>query len=82
MAAAPVSWGQLDVRENVRFKGAHLAQWVHDRYPGRGCALAREFKKTFMDEWTGEHDAERIAELSRALASTVEPLTQLLATRS
>ncbi|WP_420176793.1 N-formylglutamate amidohydrolase [Luteococcus sp. OSA5] len=82
MAQAPVSWGSLDVRENVRFKGAHLAQWVHDRYPGRGCALALEFKKIFMDEWTGEHDAERIAELSQALASTIEPITDVLRRRS
>lgn len=78
LSAAEVSWGRLDVRENVRFQGANLCQWVHDRYPGRGCALALEFKKTFMDEWTGEPDAERIAELSRALASTVEPLRATL----
>jgi N-formylglutamate deformylase len=44
----------LDVRENVRFKGGHLAEWVHDRFPMTGCVFAIEVKKFFMDEWTGE----------------------------
>lgn len=78
LRAAEVSWGPLDVRENVRFQGANLCQWVHERYPERGCALALEFKKTFMDEWTGQADADRVAELSRALASTVEPIRAAL----
>ena len=71
LASVPTSTGTLDVRENVRFKGAHVAQWVHDRYPGVGCVLALEFKKTFMDEWTGIPDQSRVAELAAALASTV-----------
>ncbi|MEL4504506.1 N-formylglutamate amidohydrolase [Luteococcus sp. H138] len=68
----------LDVRENVRFRGAHLAAWVHGRYPGRGCALALEFKKTFMDEWTGSFDPDRVAQLSRALEGTLAPVTEAL----
>ena len=43
----------LDVRENVRFHGGELSRWVNERYHDRGCALAIEFKKVFMDEWTG-----------------------------
>ncbi|XVX19090.1 N-formylglutamate amidohydrolase [Actinomycetota bacterium] len=78
LSAAPTSRGPLDVRENVRFQGANLARWTHDRYPGVGCALALEFKKTFMDEWTGEPDRARIDELAAALASTVAPLTRAL----
>jgi N-formylglutamate deformylase len=61
----------LDVRENVRFKGGYLSHFVHERFPDSGCALAIEFKKTFMDEWTGQPDAARIARLKDALASTV-----------
>jgi N-formylglutamate amidohydrolase len=61
----------LDVRENVRFKGGYLSQFVHQRFPESGCALAIEFKKTFMDEWTGEPDEARIAWLKEALASTL-----------
>ena len=51
---------RLDVRENVAFQGrGELARFVHARYPGTGCAIALEFKKFYMDEWTGlpDHDA-------------------------
>ena len=51
---------QLDVRENVRFKGGHLSRWVHQNFPSSGCCLAIEFKKFFMDEWTGEPFAEEL----------------------
>lgn len=57
----------LDVRENVRFEGAHLAEWVHGRYPDTGCALALEFKKTFMDEWTGEVDRSHLQQLAEVV---------------
>ncbi|MDY0908805.1 N-formylglutamate amidohydrolase [Microbacterium sp. CFBP9034] len=71
LAAAGTSSGPLDVRENVRFRGRQLAAWTHSRYPDRAVVLALEFKKVFMDEWTGEVDRGRIQELARALASTV-----------
>jgi len=46
---------RLDVRENVAFQGkGELTRFVHDRFPGQGCAIAIEFKKFYMDEWTGE----------------------------
>lgn len=48
---------RLDVRENVAFQGrGQLARFVHERYPGTGCSLAVEFKKFYMDEWTGKPD--------------------------
>jgi hypothetical protein len=47
----------LDVRENVAFQGrGELTRFVHERYPNRGCAIAIEFKKFYMDEWSGEPD--------------------------
>lgn len=61
----------LDVRENVRFKGRQLAQWVHERYPTAGCALALEFKKTFMDEWTGDVDVDHLDSLTSALRNAI-----------
>lgn len=48
----------LDVRENVAFQGrGELTRFVHERYPGVGCAIAVEFKKFYMDEWSGKPDA-------------------------
>ncbi|MBU0640204.1 MAG: N-formylglutamate amidohydrolase [Planctomycetes bacterium] len=70
--------GQLDVRENVKFRGGHFARWVHETFPETGCALAVEFKKFFMDEWTGEADQYLVQAIGAALHSTTQGLlTQL-----
>ncbi|MET0566534.1 MAG: N-formylglutamate amidohydrolase [Acidimicrobiia bacterium] len=61
---------RLDVRENVRFEGRALAGWVHENYGELGCALAIEVKKVFMDEWTGEVDPKRVAQLGDALIAS------------
>ena len=63
----------LDARENVKFKGRGLAQWIHRRYPGVACVLALEFKKTYMDEWSGMPSQSRIYALREALTQTIEP---------
>ena len=68
---------RLDVRENVRFRGGYFSRWVHEQYPGRGCALAIEFKKTFMDEWTGVVDDDHVAQLGDALRDTLPTLARL-----
>ena len=61
----------LDVRENVKFKGGAFSRWVHGRFGNDACVIAVEFKKTFMDEWSGEPDRAHLDQLRRALASTV-----------
>lgn len=40
--------------------------------------MAIEFKKTYMDEWTGVPDKARICELAEALASTIDPMRRAL----
>ena len=61
----------LDVRENVKFKGAQLSRWTHENFPNSGCSLSIEFKKFFMDEWSGIPDMKQIEEIRLALKSTV-----------
>jgi len=51
LAACRVRGHPLDVRENVVFMGGEMAAWIHRSFPATGCALAVEFKKTFMDAW-------------------------------
>jgi N-formylglutamate deformylase len=68
----------IDARENVSFEGRALAWFVHDRYPGTGCVLALEFKKTWMDEWTAEVDEEQLSCLRTALAGTLPGLHEEL----
>jgi hypothetical protein len=54
----------LDVREDVAFQGkGELTRFTHDRYALQGCAIAIEFKKFFMDEWTGEPDPAALAHM-------------------
>ena len=79
LARREVAGHRLDVRENVRFEGGHLSGWVHERYDGLGCALAIEFKKVFMNEWTGEPDEDHLRQLTRALSDTMPVLLRELA---
>lgn len=61
----------LDVRENVKFKGGQFSRWIHQTFPESGCSLAIEFKKFFMDEWSGEPHPQQLEDIRLALASTV-----------
>lgn len=78
LRASTIGGRSPDVRENVKFQGGYFSRWIHENYPGRGIALAIEFKKTFMDEWTGECDLRRLSEIREALASTLPGLEQEL----
>ena len=69
---------KLDVRENVRFRGGNFPRWIHENFPQKGCALAIEFKKFFMDEWTGIPDLRQLAAISDALKSTVPGILEEL----
>jgi N-formylglutamate amidohydrolase len=68
----PFDGGHLDVRENVRFRGGHMSRWINDRYAGRGCALAIEVKKIYMDEWSGEAFEPVIVTIGDALVVAAE----------
>jgi len=61
----------LDVRENVRFRGGHFSAWVHENFPDSACCLAIEFKKTFMDEWTGKFFPEEHEALVQAVSASL-----------
>jgi N-formylglutamate deformylase len=61
----------LDVRENVKFRGGYFPRWIHETFPNSGCAVAVEFKKVFMDEWTGELDSQHHEAIRLSLQSTV-----------
>ena len=79
MCAFDFNGRRLDVRENVAFQGkGELTRFVHARYPGRGCAIAFEFKKFYMDEWTGEPDPAELAAMRRFIEATAEATTGML----
>jgi hypothetical protein len=71
---------RLDVRENVAFQGrGEQTRFVHQRYPKRGCAIALEFKKFFMDEWTGRPDPSEVAAMSELIAHIATSAESMLA---
>lgn len=74
--AAVAGQPNLDVRENVKFRGGHFSRWISDRYGSDACVLAVEFKKTFMDEWSGVPDRTHLDRLHRALAATIPGLEE------
>ena len=70
---------RLDVRENVAFQGkGEQTRFVHDRYPGQGCAIALEFKKFFMDEWSGEPDPAELGAMRDFITHTGKVAAELL----
>ena len=62
---------RLDVRENVRFKPGNFARWVNAAFPDSVCAIAVEFKKLYMDEWTGEINGHHLQALATAMQSVI-----------
>jgi predicted N-formylglutamate amidohydrolase len=69
MRAFDFNGRRLDVRENVAFQGkGEQTRFVHQRYPGQACAIALEFKKFFMDEWSGEPDLAEVAAMRAFVA--------------
>ena len=70
---------RLDVRENVAFQGkGEQTRFVHECYPGTGCAIALEFKKFFMDEWSGEPDAAELQAMRDFISHTAAVASFLL----
>ena len=68
----------LDVRENVKFRGGHFPQWIHNTFPAHACAIAIEFRKSFMDEWTGTPEATHLEAIRVVLAGLVPEIEQAL----
>lgn len=70
--------GKLDVRENVKFFGGAWPRWIHENFPDTGVAIAIEFKKFFMDEWTGNPDEVNINAIGDALRFTTPAVLDAL----
>ena len=71
--------GNLDVRENVKFRGGQFGRWTHAAFPDSACVLSIELKKFFMDEWSGRHDPVLLEAIEGALLATVPVVMDALA---
>jgi len=68
----------LDIRENVKFKGGYFPYWIHQTFGENACVLSVEFKKFFMDEWSGEADQEKLELNRRVLEGAIPGLLEEL----
>jgi hypothetical protein len=70
---------RMDVRENVSFQGkGEQTRFIHEVFPKSGCAIAVEFKKFFMDEWTCVSDREALVAMRAMIRSTLPLLEDCL----
>jgi N-formylglutamate amidohydrolase len=73
-----IAGSPLDVRENIKFRGGSFAHWSHTTFPQSACVLSIEFKKFFMDEWTGTPDPAQIAHITEILQATIPTVLDTL----
>lgn len=78
MITHPFDDGHLDVRENVKFKGGQMSRWINGRYGSKGCSIAVELKKIYMDEWTGELNESIAVEVEAAIGSAADAARRFL----
>ncbi|MCZ7454629.1 N-formylglutamate amidohydrolase [Rhizobium rhizogenes] len=81
-ASATIGGRRLDVRENVAFQGkGEQTRFIHEQFAENGCAIAIEFKKFFMDEWTGRPDTRVISDIRDTIAALQPVLEKCLGSR-
>lgn len=67
---------RLDVRENIKFKGGYFGQWLYQQYGDKIAPVSIEFKKFFMDEWTGKPFEKDLALIGQMIESSKIPVLE------
>lgn len=67
---------ELVIGENVKFKGGYFGQWLYEHYGKKICPISIEFKKFFMDEWTGKPYEEHIQWIHEMLQQSIPIITE------
>lgn len=70
--------GRLDVRENIKFQGGNWPRWINENFSDSGVAIAIEFKKFFMCEWSGLPDQVHVRAIEESLQIAASAVTQEL----
>lgn len=63
---------KIDCRCDVKFPGGHLSRYLNHNYQGKILCLAIEFKKIFMDEWSGKLNQPVFEALKRMFFDAVD----------
>lgn len=69
---------KIDIRENIKFGGGYFPYWLHEKFYPNICVLSIEFKKIFMDEWTGTVYKEKVDRIANILNEIEEPILEEL----
>jgi N-formylglutamate amidohydrolase len=73
LSQTAVQGRELDVRRNVRYPdGGHWPEWVYANYADRICTITLEYKKFYMDEWSGTADLDCVDEIAWNLKAAVD----------
>ena len=72
---------QLDVRENIKFKGGYFPRFIHQNFKESVCCISVEMKKFFMDEWSGKPDWPQIDAIGEALKNTLPGILEEISLR-
>jgi N-formylglutamate deformylase len=73
LRGVPIAGRAPDVRANVRFPtGGHFPEWVYARWGSRVCTISPEYKKIFMDEWTGCANIPALQSMLAGLQAAVD----------
>lgn len=82
LAQQPCQDIELDVRGNVRYPdGGHWPEWVYANYGDDVCTITLEYKKFYMDEWSGQGYLPIIEDLRAGLAVAIESARRELGAR-
>ena len=72
LRSVPLHGRTPDVRNNVRYDGGgHFPEWLYSTYGDAVCAISLEYKKVFMDEWSGQADIGALYDLRDGLRAAV-----------
>jgi hypothetical protein len=58
-----------------------MSRWINARYGNRGCSIAVEMKKIYMDEWSGVPDEGITAAIGHIIESAANSIRDELANR-
>jgi hypothetical protein len=79
LRSVPVCGQPPRVGVNIRWKdGGNFPEWLHSIYGDDACVITLEYKKSFMDEWTGQANILALQHLREGLARAVEHARQCL----
>lgn len=83
LASRPFRDAMPDVRVNVRWKdGGNFPEWLHATFGAKTCVITLEYKKVFMDEWSGKADILALEDLREGFHAGLARARDWLAARA